>query len=74
MFLGIKRSDHRGASGGRRALLQRAGRFRYGPACGGRVRKAERWGPRTLDLDIMLFGNEVINTEPLYLLNVEFHH
>ncbi|HCB2709647.1 2-amino-4-hydroxy-6-hydroxymethyldihydropteridine diphosphokinase [Escherichia coli] len=30
-----------------------------------RVRKAERWGPRTLDLDIMLFGNEVINTERL---------
>lgn len=31
----------------------------------GRVRKAERWGPRTLDLDIMLFGQEVINTERL---------
>ena len=31
----------------------------------GRIRKAERWGPRTLDLDIMLFGNEVINTERL---------
>lgn len=31
----------------------------------GRVRKAERWGPRTLDLDIMLFGNEVISTERL---------
>ena len=31
----------------------------------GRVRKAERWGPRTLDLDIMLFGNEVINTDRL---------
>ncbi|CAH6636439.1 2-amino-4-hydroxy-6-hydroxymethyldihydropteridine diphosphokinase [Pseudocitrobacter vendiensis] len=31
----------------------------------GRVRKAERWGPRTLDLDIMLFGNQVINTERL---------
>ncbi len=30
----------------------------------GRVRKAERWGPRPLDLDIMLFGNEVINTSP----------
>lgn len=28
----------------------------------GRVRKAERWGPRTLDLDIMLFGNEEIRT------------
>ncbi len=26
----------------------------------GRVRKAERWGPRTLDLDILLYGNETI--------------
>ncbi|MBD1228873.1 2-amino-4-hydroxy-6-hydroxymethyldihydropteridine diphosphokinase [Xenorhabdus griffiniae] len=31
----------------------------------GRVRKGERWGPRTLDLDIMLFGNHIINTERL---------
>ena len=31
----------------------------------GRVRKAERWGPRTLELDIMLFGDEVINTDRL---------
>ena len=31
----------------------------------GRQRKAERWGPRTLDLDIMLFGHETINTERL---------
>lgn len=31
----------------------------------GRVRKDERWGPRTLDLDILLFGNDVINTERL---------
>ncbi|WP_308561805.1 2-amino-4-hydroxy-6-hydroxymethyldihydropteridine diphosphokinase [uncultured Klebsiella sp.] len=31
----------------------------------GRTRKAERWGPRTLDLDIMLFGEEVINTPRL---------
>lgn len=31
----------------------------------GRVRKPERWGPRTLDLDIMLFGHEVINTPRL---------
>ncbi|MEH0886723.1 2-amino-4-hydroxy-6-hydroxymethyldihydropteridine diphosphokinase [Enterobacter sp. UNJFSC 003] len=31
----------------------------------GRVRKAERWGPRTLDLDIMLFGDTVISTERL---------
>lgn len=31
----------------------------------GRVRKEERWGPRTLDLDIMLFGDAVINTDRL---------
>lgn len=31
----------------------------------GRVLKAERWGPRTLDLDIMLFGDRVINSERL---------
>lgn len=31
----------------------------------GRTRKAERWGPRSLDLDIMLFGDEVINTPRL---------
>ena len=31
----------------------------------GRVRKAERWGPRTLDLDILLFGNAVIHTARL---------
>jgi 2-amino-4-hydroxy-6-hydroxymethyldihydropteridine diphosphokinase len=31
----------------------------------GRVRKEERWGPRTLDLDIILFGNQVIQSERL---------
>ncbi|BDH47068.1 2-amino-4-hydroxy-6-hydroxymethyldihydropteridine diphosphokinase [Salmonella enterica subsp. enterica serovar Choleraesuis] len=31
----------------------------------GRVRKAERWGPRTLDLDILLFGDETINSPRL---------
>lgn len=31
----------------------------------GRVRKEERWGPRTLDLDIILFGHEVIESERL---------
>ena len=30
----------------------------------GRERK-QRWGARTLDLDILLYGNEVINTERL---------
>ncbi|CNH88142.1 2-amino-4-hydroxy-6-hydroxymethyldihydropteridine diphosphokinase [Yersinia pekkanenii] len=31
----------------------------------GRVRKEQRWGPRTLDLDIMLYGSQVINTDRL---------
>ncbi|MFC0226412.1 2-amino-4-hydroxy-6-hydroxymethyldihydropteridine diphosphokinase [Serratia aquatilis] len=31
----------------------------------GRVRKDERWGPRTLDLDIMLYGDKLIDTERL---------
>lgn len=31
----------------------------------GRVRKEERWGARTLDLDILLFGHEVINEPDL---------
>lgn len=31
----------------------------------GRKRKAERWGPRTLDLDILLYGDQVIATERL---------
>lgn len=31
----------------------------------GRERKAERWEPRTLDIDIMLFGDKIINTERL---------
>ncbi|WP_024611523.1 2-amino-4-hydroxy-6-hydroxymethyldihydropteridine diphosphokinase [Pseudoalteromonas sp. TB64] len=40
----------------------------------GRVRKAERWGPRTLDIDTLLFGDKIINTTrltvPHYGLNV----
>lgn len=31
----------------------------------GRIRNAKRWGPRTLDLDILLFGQEQIVTEHL---------
>ncbi len=31
----------------------------------GRERKAERWGPRTLDLDIMLFGELTLSTPRL---------
>lgn len=31
----------------------------------GRVRKKERWGPRTLDIDVILFGSQTINDERL---------
>lgn len=31
----------------------------------GRVRKDNRWGPRILDLDILLYDNNVINSERL---------
>ncbi|MBL4830279.1 MAG: 2-amino-4-hydroxy-6-hydroxymethyldihydropteridine diphosphokinase [Aliivibrio sp.] len=31
----------------------------------GRERKDERWGPRTLDLDILLYANEIINNDRL---------
>lgn len=37
----------------------------------GRERKAERWGPRTLDLDILLFGERLID-EPR--LTVPHYH
>lgn len=31
----------------------------------GRDRNGQRWGARTLDLDMLLYGNEIINTEHL---------
>lgn len=37
----------------------------------GRVRKAHRWGPRTLDLDILLFGDKAID---LPRLKVPHYH
>lgn len=39
--------------------------------CQGRVRQGERWGPRTLDLDILLFGDQLID-EPR--LQVPHYH
>jgi 2-amino-4-hydroxy-6-hydroxymethyldihydropteridine diphosphokinase len=32
---------------------------------GGRVRGPERWGPRTLDLDLLLYGDEVVRVPRL---------
>lgn len=40
----------------------------------GRERKAERWGPRTLDIDIMLFGNLTLNTPRLIVPHYDLHN
>ncbi|MCX8960836.1 2-amino-4-hydroxy-6-hydroxymethyldihydropteridine diphosphokinase [Erwinia psidii] len=40
----------------------------------GRVRKDHRWGPRTLDLDIMLFGNQTLNTPRLIVPHYDIHN
>lgn len=39
----------------------------------GRVRH-EKWGPRTIDLDILLFGSEVIVTDRLIIPHPELSH
>ena len=39
----------------------------------GRVRKTERWGPRTLDLDILLYGNQIIDTPRLQVPHYHMH-
>lgn len=40
----------------------------------GRVRKAHRWGPRTLDLDIMLFGEQTLSTPRLTVPHYDMHN
>jgi 2-amino-4-hydroxy-6-hydroxymethyldihydropteridine diphosphokinase len=39
----------------------------------GRQRKAERWGPRTLDLDILLFGERLIDEPRLVVPHYHLH-
>ncbi|TCD20639.1 2-amino-4-hydroxy-6-hydroxymethyldihydropteridine diphosphokinase [Pseudomonas sp. IC_126] len=39
----------------------------------GRERKAERWGPRTLDLDILLFGDRLLNEPRLTVPHYHLH-
>lgn len=39
----------------------------------GRVRKDERWGPRTLDLDILLFGQRSLAEERLTVPHYHMH-
>ncbi len=44
------------------ALLQHTQRIEQQQ---GRVRKADRWGPRTLDIDILLFGDLILELAEL---------
>ncbi len=39
----------------------------------GRQRKAERWGPRTLDLDILLFGHQQLSEPRLTVPHYHLH-
>lgn len=39
----------------------------------GRERKAERWGPRSLDLDILLFGDRLIDEPRLQVPHYHLH-
>lgn len=39
----------------------------------GRARKAERWGPRTLDLDILLFADQCIDLPRLTVPHYHMH-
>lgn len=39
----------------------------------GRQRKNERWGPRTLDLDILLYGAEILSTPRLTVPHYGLH-
>lgn len=39
----------------------------------GRTRKAERWGPRTLDLDILLFGESQLDEPRLTVPHYHMH-
>lgn len=38
----------------------------------GRVR-AEKWGPRSIDIDIILFGNEIVNSQEVTVPHRHMH-
>ena len=38
----------------------------------GRIRR-QRWGPRTLDLDLLLYGNQILDTPVLTLPHPRMH-
>jgi 2-amino-4-hydroxy-6-hydroxymethyldihydropteridine diphosphokinase len=39
----------------------------------GRVRDGERWGPRTIDLDLLVYGDDVVDEEGLRVPHPRLH-
>ena len=39
----------------------------------GRVRDEERWGPRTIDLDLLVYGDEIVNEPGLRVPHARLH-
>ncbi len=39
----------------------------------GRLRDGERWGPRTIDLDLLLYGDEIVDEEGLRVPHPRLH-
>ena len=39
----------------------------------GRVRDGERWGPRTIDLDLLLYGDEIVDEKGLHVPHPRLH-
>ncbi len=35
--------------------------------------RAEKWGPRAIDIDILLVGQEIVNTDALVVPHPEMH-
>ena len=54
--------------------LQLLGRLQSIEDRHGRTRTGQRWGPRSLDLDMLMYGNEIINEPELMVPHPEIRH
>ena len=63
--------EHRTRAGPERAVVQKGDIGAQQEQ--GRTRKAERWGPRTLDLDLLLHGDQVLELPGLSLPHPRLH-
>ena len=54
--------------------LQLLGQLQYIEDRQGRVRNGPRWGPRSLDLDMLLYGHEIIDEPGLRVPHPEIRH